>query len=264
MKVAIVVGAVMLVTPVLAQSPPESAPGGAARGEPEKRQQQVRLMERALEDAVTRGVRVVEQQLPSVPGVVFFAGPVRVRGFELEEYGVFFDVEYPVVRRSILWSMNTLQLNGGLPTVLQDLRRRLQTMPEGPGQLAFEQILSEMEAELQRTTPLTPAGLGAARVSSTEDAETRPDRPAAADPLEMYLTALRGELTDTMISYGPTLAVAADHWVSVSARDGRGQVDPRVRNTQRTLKLRLRGRDLEALSAGRLSVEEVRRRVEAP
>ena len=275
MRLGIVVLATLLAAPALAQSPPGSVSGSATQVEQARRQQQVRLMERALEEAVARGVRTVEQQLPSVPGVVFFAGPVRVRGFELEDYGVFFDVEYPVVRRSILWSMSTLQLNGGLPTVLQlngglptvlqDLRRRLQMMPEGPGQLAFEQILSEMESELQRTTPLTstPAGRGAARVSST-DAETRPERPVAVDPLETYMTALRGELTDVVISNGPALAVEEDHWVSVAARDGRGQVDPRVSTPRRTLRLRVRGRDLAALSAGRLSVDQVRLRVEAP
>ena len=265
MKVGIVVWAILLASPTLAQSPPASTTRNA-RAEPGERLQQVHLMERALEDAVTRGVRIVEQQLPPVPGVLYFAGPVRVRGFELQDYGVFFDVEYPVVRRSILWSMNTLQLNGGMPTIFQDLRRRLQTMPEGPGQLAFEQVLSEMEAELQRTAPLRPVGLGAARVSSPEDAERRLDRPGtpeAMDPLETYLTALRGELTDALISYGPALDVADDHWVSVAARDGRGQIDPRV-SSPRTLKLRVSGRDLAALSGGRLSVEDLRRRVEAP
>ena len=266
MRLGIVVLATLLAAPALAQSPPGSVSGSATQVEQARRQQQVRLMERALEEAVARGVRTVEQQLPSVPGVVFFAGPVRVRGFELEDYGVFFDVEYPVVRRSILWSMSTLQLNGGLPTVLQDLRRRLQMMPEGPGQLAFEQILSEMESELQRTAPLTstPAGRGAARVSSTDAETRRPERPVAVDPLETYMTALRGELTDVVISNGPALAVEEDHWVFVAARDGRGQVDPRVSTPRRTLRLRVRGRDLAALSAGRLSVDQVRLRVEAP
>ena len=50
-----------------------------------------------------------------VPGMLYFAGPIRVRGFELQDYGVFFHVEHPVVRRSILWWMNTLQFNGGPP-----------------------------------------------------------------------------------------------------------------------------------------------------
>ena len=264
MKVGIVVWAMLLAAQALAQSPPASAQGSAP-AELGERVQRLRFMERALEDAVTRGVRIVEQQLPSVPGVLYFAGPVRVRGFELQDYGVFFDVEHPVVRRSILWSMSTLQLNGGMPTIFQDLRRRLQTMPEGPGQVAFEQILSEMEAELQRTAPLQPVGLGAARVSSPDDDDTRrPNRLVTIDPLDAYLTALRGELTDALISFGPGLGVAAEHWVSVAARDGRGQVDPRVSSPSRTLKLRIRGRDLAALGAGRLSVDDLRRRVEAP
>ena len=208
MKVGIVAWVMLLASPALAQPPLASAPGSepAELGE---RVQRVRLMERALEDAVTRGVRIVEQQLPPVPGVLYFAGPVRVRGFELQDYGVFFDVEYPVVRRSILWSMNTLQLNSGMPTIFQDLRRRLQTMPEGPGQLAFEQILSEMEAELQRTAPLRPVGLEAARTSLPGDGDTRgPDRsvaPVMIDPLETYLTTLSGELTDTLIHSVPAL-----------------------------------------------------------
>ena len=264
MKRVIVVGVLMLATPGLAQSPPSSTRESVEQAEPEP-ESRVRLMEQALEDAVTRGVRVVERQLPSVPGMVLFAGPVRVRGFELEDYGVFFDVEYPVVRRSILWSMNTLQLYGGMPTVLQDIRRRLQAMPEGPGQLAFEQILSEMEAELERSLPRSPAGLGPARVSLPEDGGTsRPDRLPTSDPLEMYLTALTGELTDAMLSHGPALRVAEDRWISVAARDGRGQLDPRVSGPRRTLRLRVRGRDLEALRAGRLSVDEVRRLVEGP
>ena len=270
MKAGIVVWTMVLASPALAQSPPASVPGDA-RAELEERLQQVRLMERALEDAVTRGVRIVEQQLPPVPGVLYFAGPVRVRGFELQDYGVFFDVEYPVVRRSILWSMNTLQLNRGMPTIFQDLRRRLQTVPEGPGQLAFEQILSEMEAELQRNSLLRPVGLGPARVSSPEDTDTRdpgrpvtPVTPVRMDPLETYLSALRGELTDALIAYGPALVVADDHWVSVAARDGRGQIDPRVSSAPRTLRLRIRGRDLAALRAGRVSVDDLRGRVEAP
>ena len=262
MKVAIVVWAMVLVSPALAQSP--LAPAAGSASELGERLQQMRLMERALEDAVTRGVRIVEQQLPPVPRVLYFAGTVRVRGFELQDYGVFFDVEHPVVRRSIVWSMNTLQLDGGMPDLFQDLRRRLHTMPEGPGQLV-EQILSEMEAELQRVTPSGPAGLGTARVSSSEDNDTRhPDRPVTIDPLETYLTALRGELTDALISHGPTLGVADDHWVSVAARDGRGQIDPRVSSPPRTLRIRIRGRDLAALGAGRLSVEALRRRVETP
>ena len=263
MKVGIVVGALILASPALAQSPPVSAPGSVS-AEQGERLPQVLLMERALEDAVTRGVRIVEQQLPPMPGVLYFAGPVRVRGFELQDYGVFFDVEHPVVRRSIIWSMNTLQLNGGMPTIFQDLRRRLQTMPEGPGQLAFEQILSEMEAELQRTAPLRPGGRGAARVSSPEDADTHRPGRVTIDPLQAYLTALRGELTDALISYGPALGVGEDRWVSVAARDGRGQLDPRVSSPSQTLKLRIRGRDLAALRAGRVSVEDLRRRVEAP
>ena len=85
-------------------------------------------MEQALEGAVTRGMQRVESQLHTVPGLAFFVGPVRVHGF---------DVEYPVVRRSILWSMSTLQWDGGVASVLENLRGRLEIIPEGQGQATF-------------------------------------------------------------------------------------------------------------------------------
>jgi len=67
-RLGIVVLATLLAAPALAQLPPGSVSGSAAQVELARRQQQVRLMERALEEAVARGVRTVEQQLPSVPG----------------------------------------------------------------------------------------------------------------------------------------------------------------------------------------------------
>ena len=67
----------------------------------------------------------------------------------------------------------------------------------------------------------------------------------------------------TMISDGDELGVAADEWLSVVARDGRGRVDPRMMVSRGVLSLRIRGRDLAALHEGSLSDEEVRQRVES-
>ena len=58
-------------------------PGGREHIELVERAQRIQLMERALAAAVTRGMEQVEGQLPGVPGLVFFAGSVQVRGFEL-------------------------------------------------------------------------------------------------------------------------------------------------------------------------------------
>ena len=254
MRARIVVGLMLVATPVWAQPPLTQQRPSAEETGAVQRQLELQTMEQALEEAVTRGVRFAERQLPSIPGLVFFAGPIQVRGFVLEDYGVFFDVEYPAVRRSMLWSMRRLdQMGSGMAAALNDLRRHVASLPERPRQAGFEQVIAEMEAELQRLVP-TPVFLGASRPESTE----------INDPREAYLAALKGELTNTIVTHGSALGVTGDQWVSIAARDGRGRVDPRLSGPTPVLRLRLRGRYLEALRQGRLSIDEVRERIEIP
>ena len=208
--------------PAAAQGQPvETGRTGAGAAE-----RQVRRMEQALEQAVSRGVSRVERQLPALtPGLLLFAGSIQARGFVLDDYGVFFYVEYPAVRRSLLWSMGVLR-------PFDSAGRR------APG----------------RTAPVAVAPAGA-----PVDA---PARQTAVDPEQLYRTALRESLTDALMTYGGALpsALGEFDWLTVAARDGRGL---RVRpGDRRTLQIRIRGGDLAALDAGRLSSEEVRRRVE--
>ena len=42
------------------------------------------------------------------PDLLLFSGPARARGYRLENYGVFFSVDVPAVRRSVVWSFRTL------------------------------------------------------------------------------------------------------------------------------------------------------------
>lgn len=208
-------------SPVVAQGQPvETGRTGAEAAE-----RQVRRMEQALEQAVSRGVTTVERQLPALtPGLLLFAGSIQARGFVLDDYGVFFYVEYPAVRRSLLWSMG---------------------------------VLRPFDSARRATGPTAPAA--EAPAGAPGDA---PARQAAVDPEELYRTALRESLTDALMTYGGALpgALGEFDWLTVAARDGRG---PRVRpGDRRTLRIRIRGGDLAALGAGRLSSEEVRRRVE--
>ena len=224
-------------------------------------ERQVRLMEQALEQAVRRGVDAVERRLPApVPGLIFFAGTIQARGFVVDGYGLFFDVEYPVVRRSILWSIGAIeQLDGGMAHSLANLRRRVLEMPAGPARSALEQALRDLEhlTRSPRAVPETAAG-------SDPPAGAREDGPlptAAADLEAFYQAALQGALADAVVAYGgamPPGALADGEWLTVAARDGRGR---RV-GERRTLQLRIRGGHLSALRDGRLSVEDTRNRIE--
>ena len=257
------VGLMPLAAPAWAQPPSTRSPGADDAIVAER----VELMEQALEQAVSRGIRIVERQLPALaPGLVFFAGPIQARGFVLDGYGVFFDVEYPVVRRSILWSMGMLrQFDVTMSDTLEGLRRRMQGMQEGPARAAFGQALRELEAAVQPTSPVAPVALGVPRSRDRSDVETTPPSGAVSiDPLELYLSALTGSLTDALLAYGEAMPVDGDAWLTVAARDGRGSYGPGRAPARRTLRLRIRGRDLAAIRNGELSPAEARARVEIP
>ena len=225
----------------------------SARAQPPDREgveQQVLLVEQALEQAVSRGVTAVEQRFPALPpGLLFFAGSIRARGFVLDDYGLFFDVEHPVVRRSILWSMRVLDRHDAdRAHALAGLQRRMLSRPSVPGRA----IRRGAQQRARR----------AATADSSASGDAPPVQPSA-DPEALYRAALASALTDALIRYGgsmPPEALGGVEWVTVAARDGRG-VGVRS-GARRTLQIRVRGDDLNALRGGRISLEEARTRVE--
>ena len=251
-----------LLLPVLsawAQSPSDEREEAAAA----ESRQRVEFMEQALERAVSQGVRIVERQLPALaPGLVFFAGPIQARGFALDGYGWFFDVEYPVVRRSILWSMGARrQFDVTMSDALEDLQRRLEAMQEGPTRVALGQALRELEADVRLTSPVAPVAQEAS--PDSDDVESRsPFGAVPGDPQQLYLSALTATLTDTLLTYGAAMPLDDDEWLTVAARDGRRSYGRGGSTIPSSLVFRIRGRDLAAVRSGELSPEEARQRVE--
>jgi hypothetical protein len=73
--------------------------------------QQIAAFETALENAVRQGTQMLNQRLQTsnTDNMVMLAGLTRARGFRLEDYGVVFDVEFPSMRRSMVWTMQELE-----------------------------------------------------------------------------------------------------------------------------------------------------------
>jgi hypothetical protein len=73
--------------------------------------QQIAELEAVLESAVRYGAQMLDQRLKasSAANMVMFAGMERARGFRLDDYGVMFDVEFPSMRRSVVWSLQELE-----------------------------------------------------------------------------------------------------------------------------------------------------------
>ena len=73
--------------------------------------QQISAFEGALENAVRFGAQMLNQRLQAsnTDNVVMLAGLTRARGFRLQDYGVVFDVEFPSMRRSMVWTIQELE-----------------------------------------------------------------------------------------------------------------------------------------------------------
>ena len=75
--------------------------------------QQIAALEGALENAVRQGTVMLNKRLQAsnTDNMVMLAGLARARGFRLDDYGVVFDVEFPSMRRSMVWSIQELEKN---------------------------------------------------------------------------------------------------------------------------------------------------------
>ena len=73
---------------------------------------QLGQMERLLEGAVEHGATVMRDRLQAVmPADMLLTENARARGFRLDGYGVFFDVEVPDLGGTLTWSYMTLDQN---------------------------------------------------------------------------------------------------------------------------------------------------------
>jgi hypothetical protein len=108
---AAVVGGVLAAHPAVAQPLPTSP-----RQTPEQihARHAISALEGVLEAAVRYGAQMLDQRLQasSAANMVMLAGIARARGFRLDDYGVVFDVEFPSLRRSMVWSLQTLERDG--------------------------------------------------------------------------------------------------------------------------------------------------------
>jgi len=223
---------------------------------------QVRVMEGVLESAVQHGAQVVALQLRQVsPDLMAFSGPARARGYRLDGYGVFFSVDVPAVRRSVAWSFRTLNQGGlDMSRALQSLRRAVEAQNDARTKREMEQALRLVELQVGPVGGPSPV----AGASSTDQAAAVVAEPPAVvrDPGEVYETEVKAALIDAMLDYGAPLAIDADDWLTVAARDNDDRAVTSDLADTVTITLRLRGSDLAAFRAGRLTRDEARQRVE--
>jgi hypothetical protein len=211
-----------------------------------KARQRISMIEGMLERAVANGAENLLREVKTVmPDTPILTGVPEVRGFRLEGYGVFFDVEVPALRTPLAWTLRYMSEDNSRAAnaALTQLRALVAQQP------ADRERLDVLVRQLEE------------RVAVAQ--QNRPPNPVIADPSEAYTRAVKEALVDAMIENSTPMQLGPDEWLTVAARDNvpRDPLVPGDTDLQ-TLIFRVKGSDLAAFRAGRLSLDEVRKRVD--
>lgn len=282
--------------PVLGQDAPSSAPIDRA-----ELRHQIYVMEGALSRAVEFGAQQLNRELRAVaPDMFLLAGEAQARGVYLDDYGVFFDVEVPMLRESMMWSLRMMleQDDATTKAAVADLRRYVQAVTDPAARASLEQALRRLEAQALPVTTLPrqqmepgmaanpavtpsvvlPAGgatgvsaVGTAPVTSPQTTPVTPPpsgstaQPAwLQDPNRAYSESVVRALIDAMLDFSGPMRLGASEWLTVAARDNarRDTLAPQDPYEEVvTVVLRIKGVDLQEYRAGKIDKAEARKRV---
>ena len=241
--------------------------------------QKISMMESVLESAVANGadslMRAVRAVMP--PDALVLTGAPSARGFRLEGYGVFFDVEVPAFRPTMAWRLRQMVDDGlGAAAAVNQLKAYIATVQDPRQRANLDRALRRLELQVGPVGPVTPAQTDAAArtVGSTMTAQpvsTPPATPTAPvdpavieDPNGAYTREVSATIMDAMIENSGPLPVAENEWLTVAARDNvrPDRLVPGDTSNISSIVFRIKGSDLAAFRAGRLSLEDARQRVE--
>ena len=277
----VVLSALALAAPVAAQEAATAKPINMG-----DMRHHIYVMEGALARAVDYGAKALNREILSVmPGVFMLAGEAQARGVYLDGYGVYFDVQVPMMRQSMMWSVRTM-LDQDNAATINDIRKLGQSITDPSTRAAFERSLKQLEVQSGPSNPYARTGntpnaavstgvllpeSAAGGVGASSAAGVAAQRPAASDkawaqdPNRAYTEAVTRALVDAIIDYSTPMALGPDQWLTVAARDNEGRdtlapQDPLEEIV--TMIYRIKGADLLDYRAGRITRDEARKRVQ--
>ena len=250
------------------------------------RRQDIRSMEVLLTEALQKGAQDLARQLKvSEPNSAFVTSTGRARGFILDGHGIFFNVDVPGMRQSVIWSAQMLELEQQRQSILRFLAG---SAPDDPRRKMAEASLRLIErqmgagaGEIVITNPTQNTQMAPPNRVMSAVAEPVSDATAAAqalapveapspaqriqrlqDPNELYTDSVKNALIDAMLKYSGFLKIRDNEWLTVAASDSDGPQTPgQLEETSRIL-ISIRGNDLAAFQSGRLTRDEVLKKVE--
>ncbi len=229
---------------------------------------QIGTMERVLESAVEHGASVWRNRLQAfAPVQALLVEQARARGYRLENYGVFFDVDVPALETTLFAALQTLDQNGlNLQTAMNKVKTYIQTQAGNDPNL--QQAIRRIELQLPTSVTTTAeasnattAG-GAGAPATAGSAAVDAGDPILTDPAEAFRGEVMQAIIDALLDHSGPLGVGPDEWLTVAVR--RNEVRPRIglETNAQTYIARVRGSDLIAFRTGQLSREEAIQRVE--
>jgi hypothetical protein len=297
LTLVILVVALMVSAPVLAQdaqsAPPDQQPAvaaaqaatpptpAAAKADIGDMRHHIYVMEGALSRAVDYGAKNLAKEMRTVmPDVFMLAGEAQARGVYLDGYGVFFDVEVPMLRQSMIWSLRMMMDQGDTQTqtAIANLRKGLTDVSDPEQRASMERAIRVLERQAVPGSGMQPrsggprdpaVAPGVVMPRSVNELAPAPAAPAAektwvADPNSAYTEAVQKALVDAMIDYSAPMRLGPEEWLTVAARDNerRDSLAPQDPFEETvTMIYRIMGSDLMLYRSGKIDRDEVRRRV---
>jgi hypothetical protein len=243
-----------------------------------KSRQKISMMESVLESAVANGadslMRAVRVVMP--PDALMLTGAPSARGFRLEGYGVFFDVEVPTIRPTMAWTLRQMVDQNGLgaAAAVNQLKAYIATVQDQRQRATLDRALRRLELQVGPVGPVPQDASASARTvgASTVTAQTTVEPVAAPpvdpqvieDPNAAYTREVSTAIVDAMIENSGPLPIAENEWLTVAARDNirPDRLVPGDTSNISSIVFRIKGVDLAAFRAGRMALEEARKHVE--
>jgi len=253
---------VLAASSAFAQTPRRNTPDVRAR-------QQVSTMEGILERAVSFGADNVIEQVSSIVGdQPRLLGAPRARGFRLEGYAVFFDVDVPSLTLPLLWPVRHLVDDVRANAMMSELRLFAAQLDQ-PSRDELERLIAKLQPQAA-----PPQGMDRLRqnvaAASLAPETVRAPAPAPAppipleDPVEAYRKEVKAALINAMLEQGGSLAIGPDEWLIVAARSNvpRDPLFPGDTVASTTWVAKVKGSDLAAFRAQKITADEARTLVE--
>jgi hypothetical protein len=238
-----------------------------------KARQKISMMEGVLERAVQNGAENLFRQLRDAmpPGdSPRLIGAPQVRGFRLDGFGVFFDVEVPDLWLPPAWTLRYMMDQNGLTaaTAMANIRALLPQVRDQQQRQVLEQALTRLEMQVGPPQGVTRLANGVPAATPAAQSVPRPapvDPGIIEDPNEGFTREVKGALVEAMLENSSPIGVGPEEWLTIAARgntrmDRLGVVGDST--DTHTIMFRVKGSDLAAFHENRISLDDAKKRVQ--